>query len=345
MVTFEEIIKKAKSLSLAESEKSQIRDVILNKVKIKAVRLKPEKRLIFRLAFSKITLSFLIIIIAGAGIAGAENSLPGDLLYPIKTEINEKVRERLAISETAKTGYETGRIERRLEESEQLMLKGSIDKAAENLAKENLTQKIDFIKNKLETVKNEDGLEKAEEITSRIETVINAHESVIENILENKKIRSGNLKEDAVNTAISAIKTEIGASKSEAKKLREKTEKEGIEMGVFAKKTKPEKNQLENSLNKTKKDITQIRDTLKKADFKKETRIGLEKRISDTETDLADIKAKINAEENQDTFLHLKKTARTTEEIKIFIERMEKLNIDDSTDEVIKENRADKNDN
>lgn len=225
MIIFEEIIKKAKRLMLTESEKSQIRGAILNIIKETPVRLGSETRLILRPLFLRLALFSLIILTAGAGIAGAENSLPGDLLYPIKTEINEKIRERLALSETAKTSYETGRIERRLEESEQLMLKGRVDKAAEQLIKENLMQRIENIKNKAENIKTEEDLEKAEKVTSRIERAISTHESMIEKILENKKIRSDNLKEDTVKTAVLVIKAEMGASKRETKKLRDEVEK------------------------------------------------------------------------------------------------------------------------
>ena len=74
MTIFEEIIKKTKSLSLTEPEKFQIRGVILNIIKRTPVRFGQRKRLIFRPLFSRIAPFFLVIVVAGAGVAGAENS-------------------------------------------------------------------------------------------------------------------------------------------------------------------------------------------------------------------------------------------------------------------------------
>lgn len=56
----------------------------------------------------------------------AENAMPGDLLYPLKTQINEEVRGYLAFGTYEKIEWETARIERRLAEARLLADNGQL---------------------------------------------------------------------------------------------------------------------------------------------------------------------------------------------------------------------------
>lgn len=77
--------------------------------------------------------SILIFVSSGAGIAtAAEGSLPGDLLYSIKTGITEPIaRIAKANNPVAKALFETRLLEKRLSEAEQLITKD--EKTAETV--------------------------------------------------------------------------------------------------------------------------------------------------------------------------------------------------------------------
>ncbi|MEK7583965.1 MAG: DUF5667 domain-containing protein, partial [Patescibacteria group bacterium] len=72
---------------------------------------------------------FLLMLLAtGTGVSlGAETALPGDLLYPVKIHVTENVRSLAARDDTSLAEWHVERIERRLEEAEQLTAAGKLD--------------------------------------------------------------------------------------------------------------------------------------------------------------------------------------------------------------------------
>lgn len=72
----------------------------------------------------------LILMISGSVSLAAERALPGDMLYPIKVDVNEEVREKLLFSQEAQALFELQRIERRLEEAEMLAFQRTFTKEA-----------------------------------------------------------------------------------------------------------------------------------------------------------------------------------------------------------------------
>lgn len=66
-----------------------------------------------------------IVIFGGATVSfAAQNSLPGDLLYPIKVNVNEKIVAKLQTDDLAKASYEISLANRRLEEASALKARG-----------------------------------------------------------------------------------------------------------------------------------------------------------------------------------------------------------------------------
>ena len=54
----------------------------------------------------------------------AENTVPGDILYPVKVKFNEEVRGSLTFSPYEKVEWETERLERRISEAQLLAAAG-----------------------------------------------------------------------------------------------------------------------------------------------------------------------------------------------------------------------------
>jgi len=65
----------------------------------------------------------LLIIFGTTGVAFAKESLPGDLLYPVKL-LTEDIKENLISDLNKKNAFRENRIDRRLEEMEKLLEKG-----------------------------------------------------------------------------------------------------------------------------------------------------------------------------------------------------------------------------
>jgi len=63
----------------------------------------------------------LLLATSGGTVAAAENSLPGDLLYSVKLNVNERVMSATAFSDEAKADFEAKLSERRLQEYNKML--------------------------------------------------------------------------------------------------------------------------------------------------------------------------------------------------------------------------------
>lgn len=66
-----------------------------------------------------------VLVLVGVPVA-AEQAVPGDMLYPVKIQVNEEVRSSLAFSTHEKIAWETERLERRIEEVRTLASQGRL---------------------------------------------------------------------------------------------------------------------------------------------------------------------------------------------------------------------------
>lgn len=83
----------------------------------------PGSHRLHRFGLSLVTVAVVIIATSGTALA-AEQALPGDTLYPIKINLNERVRAGLTMGTEAKARWETRQVERRLDEAERLTTQG-----------------------------------------------------------------------------------------------------------------------------------------------------------------------------------------------------------------------------
>ncbi|MFT5849926.1 MAG: hypothetical protein ACI9H6_000754 [Patiriisocius sp.] len=73
---------------------------------------------------------FMLFVVVGVPLI-AERSVPGDVLYPVKTQITEELRSSLTLSSYAKVEWETERLERRVSEARLLASEGLLTPEAE----------------------------------------------------------------------------------------------------------------------------------------------------------------------------------------------------------------------
>ncbi len=76
----------------------------------------------FGFNFRAVGIAVLALLVASTGVSfAAENTLPGDLLYSVKINVNEEVHGALITGSTAKMDWEKDRVVRRVEETETLI--------------------------------------------------------------------------------------------------------------------------------------------------------------------------------------------------------------------------------
>ncbi|PIR04552.1 MAG: hypothetical protein COV59_00295 [Candidatus Magasanikbacteria bacterium CG11_big_fil_rev_8_21_14_0_20_39_34] len=113
----------------------------------------------------------LIVVLGGGTAFAAENSLPGDALYPVKVHVNENVRSLAAVGLENQTEWDIERGERRLEEAAQLAKRGELS----DKVKSQLSEQV------------EKGLDKAEKSIARLQEKGNPQAAVaISNTLQAK---------------------------------------------------------------------------------------------------------------------------------------------------------------
>lgn len=99
-----------------------------------------------------------VFVIGGNITYAAEQSLPGDILYPIKLHVTEKVQDVIHFGSKSRVAWEETKVTRRIKEAEALIENGTFDeikrvaiekqvgKSAANMSKEHI-EDSDHIKN------------------------------------------------------------------------------------------------------------------------------------------------------------------------------------------------------
>src|SRR3989344_2570438 len=74
-----------------------------------------------------VALALLLVLCVGGGVSfAAENTVPGDALYSVKTSVNENVRAAIAVSTEAEARWQAQAAQRRLAEAKELSARGEL---------------------------------------------------------------------------------------------------------------------------------------------------------------------------------------------------------------------------
>lgn len=138
----------------------------------------------------------LTIILSGGAVFASENSLPGNIFYPLKVSVVEPINSAFIFSPKIKAQYESNLATKRLVEAETLKSQGRLDKVKEeklNLLLKDHTDAFnkvidDINKKKIEDleigIKLEDSDYDDDDIVTNFQAGLNAHARVLELINE-----------------------------------------------------------------------------------------------------------------------------------------------------------------
>lgn len=289
-----------KMISLSEKEKDTLRYRIEQFISYNPIRSEvhvPKKTFYFSIftfkALGKAVSLVLIalIVVGGSGVSYAStDSLPGDKLYNVKINVNEKIEEKLAFSTEAKVVVQRQQVERRLTEAQKLVEKKDLSPEKKEIVKTNLEKNVKDVTESIENLKKEGKIEEALDTTSKIAPVLEAHKKVL---TEQKTEEDKNDKSDsfAMMAKMSVVLDEEAEEKDalldtveDAIKQVEKAEKEIIEEvnenqkkaeEVTEKNTKEVSEKIE--ILKKESDESSKEDLTIKEDMKQEISISLEK--------------------------------------------------------------------
>jgi len=128
------------------------------------------------------TVMFGLVVVGGTITALAEQSLPGNLLYPVKTKITERIQMNLASSIEEKANIELAHAANRLFEAEGLAMSGKFTERARSSLEKDFgahTSSVLTYAGKLHGNKDSLG---AASVSSKLETVLLAHQDILKQI-------------------------------------------------------------------------------------------------------------------------------------------------------------------
>ncbi|MFA5840819.1 MAG: DUF5667 domain-containing protein [Candidatus Paceibacterota bacterium] len=196
----ENINKAVKSIKLSPLERSSMRSFLLENLNStpmeenKSVTNGEESRLYYYYKFftnnyfminnNKFvpTLAIaLIIALSGGASAFAEKAVPGDLLYGVKTFVNEPVAGVFAFTKEEKTEWKERLVERRLDEAQKLVSRGGLSEVNRVNLENQIKVKIDEFNvnvNELALQKNQDI--NSSDLNIRLRASLAAYKNVLE---------------------------------------------------------------------------------------------------------------------------------------------------------------------
>lgn len=115
------------------------------------------------------------LLLTGGGVsAAARQALPGDLLYPMKVEVNERVESALALSSEAKAQVEARQAFRRLDEVERLADRGTLTEETNATLRARFEQKADALDKRLAALDESGRADAAAEVHAKVEAGLDA---------------------------------------------------------------------------------------------------------------------------------------------------------------------------
>ncbi|MEK7612240.1 MAG: DUF5667 domain-containing protein [Patescibacteria group bacterium] len=127
-----------------------------------------------------------ITLLLGGGVSlGAQNSLPGDALYPVKVNINERIRGALTLtSDEARANYQVALVARRLVEAEQVAQDGDINDTVLSRIEANFQRHADNVEERIKQLEAKENFEAAADVNARFENAVRVHEDILRRFAE-----------------------------------------------------------------------------------------------------------------------------------------------------------------
>lgn len=204
---FETLLNKAGGdTSLTHEEKARMRHTLQAYMGMKPLRSPHTSRAVsFGWLFTMRPVAATLVLalfISSAGISyAAEDALPGDVLYPVKTNINEPIQGALAFSASAKTAWAMDVAGERVKEAATLAAEGRLDEATQQKLQADFEQHATLAtENIAKTSDKESGAEAA----VRFEAQLSEYGSVLAQIGGAKGVDTGVLA-SAVERARGAV--------------------------------------------------------------------------------------------------------------------------------------------
>lgn len=174
-------------IKLSLEEKNSMRSFVESSIQSNAVRKVTQARpsmyndmqlsfsLLIKQKYMPIIIALMLLLGGGTTSVIAQNALPGDMLYPIKINVNENVESLLAISARGDALVDVKHADNRLKEAEKLALLGKLDDKKNEEIKASFTKELSSLNNHIFQFENNGATSTAIELRGQWKDDINNH--------------------------------------------------------------------------------------------------------------------------------------------------------------------------
>ena len=151
-----------------------------------------------------------ILLITGGTSLAAENALPGDYLYSLKVNINEKIQGFAAVTPEAKAKFALEVTDKRLKEVALLSSQGKLDDSTRRIIEVELAKQAGQVQNQVASLVAVQNVKAAQEVATNYESSLKAHELILQKI-SSTQASSSDLSTH-IDSIIGTVQTEIATS-------------------------------------------------------------------------------------------------------------------------------------
>lgn len=163
------------------------------------------------------------ILIGGTVSFAAEGALPGNVLYSVKTEFNERVRGVASVTPQAKADWDIKLVERRLLEVQEVGLLESVPLETKEIARANVKKYTERAQKRIVELDDNEDDERALLVAENLARVLQVHESkLLEDIhdKQNEAVEDNIDDEDGDGVEVKVETKQPVAPKKEVKRVR-----------------------------------------------------------------------------------------------------------------------------
>lgn len=249
MEQFLEQLKKAKQrMTLASARKVEIRENLITYMRAHAaMAVKPARAFSWGRLLAPAGMALLLIVAGGGTSAFAEYALPGDLLYPVKLHVNEKIAAALTFSDTDSANLETVLAAKRLEEADTLALQGKLTPTAKSEVEDSFKDHASKAQAKIAELSAKGDASAAADVSSRFESSLQAHAHILAKIEAKDSAEGKDNGEGSDN--VRPLKTAVGSVLNRVAKVHTEAESKAFKAATSDEATVNAKGKIDEAAN------------------------------------------------------------------------------------------------
>lgn len=325
----EQLNKEMKNIALSREDKDKIREGIFSYMERHPVRNEIQVRRhsrksmmgwlssgypsLFNLTHTRtMALALIIVLFLGGGVSfAADRALPGDILYPVKTEVNEEVRSWVAFGAKSGAELEADLAEERLEEAEKLALKGELDDEKSTALLAKFILHANSAKSNLKKLEEENKSKAAYEASVRHESSLEIHSEILGGLLrEHESLKNLKTEVDAYANDAALVRAKVQAAVVIDKKVNTDRVARGMETAS------------ENKIGEVERYIE------KQASLSETAKVGASLRLDDAKAIYAEGELKLESGAYGEAYVLFQQAKEEAEEAKRSLKTKKNLNID-----------------